>query len=64
MVHPVTRQARAWKLSTRQHAGDTSHVLTINTSRNGYALPNAINATAPARKVKVLKSGVRRITYR
>jgi hypothetical protein len=66
-VHPVTRQALAWKLSTRQRHDDTNVTLRVSASRPDgeprtlHAMPVA---AASARKVKILKSGVRRVSYR
>lgn len=61
----VTQQGRAWKLSVKQSKGDATWINDIRLmgSRDGYARPNAIQVTSPARKVRVLKSGIRRITY-
>jgi hypothetical protein len=46
-----------------QGANDTGTMPAFGASREGYARANAIDASSPARKVKVVK-GVRRITYR
>jgi hypothetical protein len=65
-VHPVTQQARAYKLAVRQHAGDSATRIIIHAQREGYARPNIIHiptATENARKVKYV-NGKKRITYR
>jgi hypothetical protein len=65
----VTQQARAWKLSVSQSAGDKTWVNDIRPM--GYrpdgeprSLHVAPVAAATGRKVRVLKSGIRRISYR
>jgi hypothetical protein len=64
----VTQQARAWKLSSRQQRGDETWVNDIRLM--GYrpdgeprSLHVAPVAAATGRKVRVLKSGIRRIVY-
>lgn len=61
----VTQTGRAWKLSVSQSKGDETWVndIRLTSYRDGYARPNAIQVTSPARKSRVLKSGIRRITY-
>ena len=61
----VTQQGRAWKLSVSQSAGDKTWINDIRpmASREGYSRPNAIQVVSLARKVRVLKSGKRRISY-
>lgn len=65
----VTRTALAWKNSVKQARNDASWVNDIRPM--GYRAdgePRTIHAMPPAaaqaRKVKVLKSGVRRISYK
>jgi hypothetical protein len=66
-VHPVTQQARAYKLSTRQRHDDAGTVITNcafrpdGEPRTLHAMPVAAST---ARKVKILKSGIRRISYK
>lgn len=64
----VTRQGRAWKLSVSQSKGDATWMNDIRPM--GYRAdgePRSLHIAAPAaargRKIKVLKSGVRRISY-
>jgi hypothetical protein len=65
----VTRQARAWKLSVAQSAGDKTWINDIRLM--GYrpdGEPRKMHiapvAAAQGRKVRVLKSGIRRIVYK
>jgi hypothetical protein len=67
MVHPVTQQARAWKLSVVQGRNDESEVIKLAGYRHDgepRTLHVAAPAAAQARKSRVLKSGIRRISYR
>jgi hypothetical protein len=69
MVHPVTQQARAWKLSVRQHRGDETWINDIRpmaSRQDGEPrkMHVALVAAAQGRKVRVLKSGIRRISYK
>jgi hypothetical protein len=60
----VTRQGRAWKLSTAQSAGDKTWVNDIRPfSARAERDVNIINIPNTGRKVRVLKSGKRRISY-
>jgi len=65
----VTRQGRAWKLSVSQSAGDKTWVNDIRPmAYRADGEPRTLHAMPPAastgRKVRVLKSGIRRIIYK
>jgi hypothetical protein len=60
----MTQMVSHYRHAQYQHPNATGTMLAMGAQRDGYARPNAIDASSPARKVKVLKSGVRRITYR
>lgn len=65
----VTQMGRAWKLSVTQGLSDKTWVNDIRPM--GYRAdgePRSLHVAAPAaaagRKVKVMKSGIRRISYK
>jgi hypothetical protein len=67
MIHPVTQQARAWKLSVVQGRNDVNEVIKLCGYRHDgepRTLHVAPVAAAAGRKVRVLKSGTRRIVYK
>ena len=64
----VTAQGRAWKLSVSQGAGDKTWVNDIRSMASRVdGEPRCMHvapvAAAAGRKVRVLKSGIRRISY-
>lgn len=60
----MTAMVNHYRHAVYQTANAAGTTPAFGVEREGYARPNAINATAPARKVKVLKNGTRRITYK
>ena len=64
----VTQQGRAWKLSVKQSKGDATWMNDIRPMSGRIdgepcKMHVALVAAAQGRKVRVLKSGIRRITY-
>lgn len=65
----VTRQGRAWKLSVVQSKGDATWMNDIRSMKaRPDGEPRTLHAMPPnastGRKVKILKSGVKRVTYK